>query len=173
MSQPIGDVVRPGPDREDAARGPFASSVGNFVEWFDFTLYGYTAGAIADVLPAGEPGRGAARHVRRLRAGFVARPLGAIVFGRIGDRRGRRVALGLSIVIMGAATAVMGLLPGWSSAGVLAPVLLLVCRLVQGFSAGGEYTGALTFTVEHAPDHRRAWYLALVGVSTMCLRRRA
>ncbi|GAB3568512.1 MFS transporter [Amycolatopsis endophytica] len=146
----------------------FASSVGNFVEWFDFTLYGYAASVIA--LTFFPPGNRAAALLGAFAVygvAFVARPLGAVVFGRIGDRRGRRTALGASILIMGAATALMGLLPGWSSVGVLAPVLLLVCRLVQGFSAGGEYTGALTFTVEHAPDHRRAWYMGLVGSSTM------
>ncbi|MFI5586449.1 MFS transporter [Amycolatopsis sp. NPDC051758] len=169
MSQPT-QVMSSDPVRTAKMRHGvlFASSVGNFVEWFDFTLYGYTAGVIA--LTFFPPGNQAAALLGTFAVygvAFVARPLGAVVFGRIGDRRGRRVALGLSIVIMGAATAVMGLLPGWSSAGVLAPVLLLVCRLVQGFSAGGEYTGALTFTVEHAPDHRRAWYLGLVGASTM------
>ncbi|SEF38252.1 MFS transporter, MHS family, proline/betaine transporter [Amycolatopsis pretoriensis] len=146
----------------------FASAVGNFVEWFDFTLYGYTAGVIAlTFFPPGNQTAALLGAFAVYGVAFVARPLGAVVFGRIGDRRGRRVALGWSIIVMGAATALMGLLPGWSSVGVLAPVLLLVCRLVQGFSAGGEYTGAMTFTVEHAPDGRRAWYTGLVGSSTM------
>lgn len=146
----------------------FASSVGNFVEWFDFTLYGYTAGVLAlTFFPPGNKTAALLGTFAVYGVAFIARPLGAVVFGRIGDRRGRRSALSLSIILMGAATAVMGLLPGWSSAGVLAPVLLLLCRLAQGFSAGGEYTGALTFTVEHAPDGRRAWYMGLVGSSTM------
>lgn len=146
----------------------FASSVGNFVEWFDFTLYGYTAGVLAlTFFPPGNRTAALLGTFAVYGVAFLARPLGAVVFGRIGDRRGRRSALSLSIILMGAATAAMGLLPGWSSAGVVAPVLLLGCRLVQGFSAGGEYTGALTFTVEHAPDGRRAWYLGLVGASTM------
>ncbi|WP_033296189.1 MFS transporter [Amycolatopsis jejuensis] len=145
----------------------FASSVGNFVEWFDFTLYGYAATAIAATFfPSGNKVAALLGVFAVYGVAFVARPLGAVVFGRIGDRRGRRTSLGLSILVMGAATAAIGLLPGWSSVGVLAPVLLLVCRLVQGFSAGGEYTGAMTFSVEHAPDHRRAWYMALVGSST-------
>lgn len=146
----------------------FASSVGNFVEWFDFTLYGYTAGVLAlTFFPPGDKTAALLGTFAVYGVAFIARPLGAVVFGRIGDRRGRRASLSLSIILMGAATAAMGLLPGWSSAGVLAPVLLLCCRLVQGFSAGGEYTGALTFTVEHAPDGRRAWYMGLVGSSTM------
>ncbi|WP_163505238.1 MFS transporter [Fodinicola acaciae] len=146
----------------------FASSVGNFVEWFDFTLYGYTAAVIAATFfPAGNGAAALLGAFAVYGVAFVARPLGAAMFGRIGDRRGRRTSLGLSIMVMGASTAAMGLLPGWSSIGVLAPILLLVCRLVQGFSAGGEYSGALTFTIEHAPDNRRAWFLGLVGSSTM------
>lgn len=144
-----------------------ASSVGNFVEWFDFTLYGYTAAAIAAAFfPAGNKISGLIGAFAVYGVAFVARPLGAFVFGRIGDRRGRRTSLGVSIVLMGAATAAIGLLPGWSQIGVAAPVLLLICRLLQGFSAGGEYTGAMAFSIEHAPDDRRAWYLALVGSST-------
>ncbi|MFD2467588.1 MFS transporter [Amycolatopsis silviterrae] len=153
--------------RSSARSVLFASSVGNFVEWFDFTLYGYAASAIAATFfPSGNQVAALLGAFAVYGVAFVARPLGAVVFGRIGDRRGRRTALGLSILVMGGATAAIGLLPGWSSVGVLAPVLLLACRLVQGFSAGGEYTGAMTFSVEHAPDHRRAWYLALVGSST-------
>lgn len=146
----------------------FASSLGNFVEWFDFTLYGYAASVIAlTFFPPGNQTAALLGTFAVYGVAFIARPLGAVVFGRIGDRRGRRSSLSLSIILMGAATAVMGILPGWSSVGALAPVLLLGCRLVQGFSAGGEYTGALTFTVEHAPDNRRAFYMGLVVSSTM------
>ncbi len=145
----------------------FASSVGNFVEWFDFTLFGFTAAVLAKVFfPAGNDVAALLGAFAIYGVAFVARPVGAYVFGRIGDRRGRRTSLGLSIVIMGAATAAIGLLPGWSQIGVVAPALLLVCRLAQGFSAGGEYTGAVTFSVEHAPADRRAWYMAIVGAST-------
>ncbi|GAA3573324.1 MFS transporter [Amycolatopsis ultiminotia] len=145
----------------------FASSIGNFVEWFDFTLYGYTAAALAATFfPAGNHVAGLVGAFAVYGVAFVARPLGAIVFGRIGDRRGRRTSLGISIVLMGAATAAIGVIPGWAQIGVAAPILLLLCRLLQGFSAGGEYTGAMAFSVEHAPDDRRAWYLALVGSST-------
>ncbi|MBB4688725.1 MFS transporter [Amycolatopsis jiangsuensis] len=144
-----------------------ASSIGNFVEWFDFTLYGYAAAAIAATFfPSGDHIAGLIGAFAVYGVAFVARPLGAVVFGRIGDRRGRRTALGTSVVLMGAATAAIGLIPGWAQIGVAAPILLLFCRLVQGFSAGGEYTGAMAFSIEHAPDDRRAWYSALVGAST-------
>ncbi|WP_010696148.1 MFS transporter [Saccharopolyspora spinosa] len=145
----------------------FASSVGNFVEWFDFTLFGFTAAVLAKVFfPPGNEVASLLGAFAVYGVAFVARPVGAYVFGHIGDRRGRRTSLGLSIIIMGAATAAIGILPGWSQIGPLAPALLLLCRLAQGFSAGGEYTGALTFSLEHAPDNRRAWYLGLVGAST-------
>lgn len=145
-----------------------AGSAGNFVEWFDFTLYGFSAAVIAATFfPAGSASTALLATFAIYGVAFVARPLGAIVFGRIGDRLGRRSALSLSVLLMGAATAAVGLLPGWTSIGVAAPILLLGCRLVQGFSAGGEYTGALTFSVEHAPSGRRALWMALVGSSTM------
>src|SRR5262245_7431513 len=164
MSQ---DVVSPPLPTVSRRRVLLASSVGNFVEWFDFTLFGFTATVLATVFfPPGDDVAALLGAFAVYGVAFFARPLGAYVFGRIGDRRGRRTALGLSIVLMGAATAAIGVLPGWSQAGALAPALLLACRLVQGFSAGGEYTGALTFSVEHAPDGRRAWYVGLVGAST-------
>lgn len=145
----------------------FASAIGNFVEWFDFTLYGYSAAAIAATFfSSSDRVTGLLGVFAVYGVAFVARPLGAYVFGRIGDRRGRRTSLGISIIVMGAATAAIGLIPGWAQIGVAAPVLLLLCRLLQGFSAGGEYTGAMAFSVEHAPDDKRAWYFALVGSST-------
>lgn len=141
--------------------------MGNFVEWFDFTLYGFTAAVIAATFFPAESGSAALLGAFAIYGvAFVARPLGAVVFGHIGDRAGRRFALTLSILLMGGATAAMGLLPGWSSIGVAAPILLLVCRLVQGFSAGGEYTGALTFSTEHAPKGRRAFWMGFIGAST-------
>ena len=144
-----------------------ACATGNFVEWFDFTLYGFTAAVIATVFfppDAGATGLLGAFAVYGV--AFLGRPLGAVFFGRLGDRVGRRAALSGSIMLMGVSTAAIGVLPGWAAIGVAAPVLLLVCRLAQGVSAGGEYTGALTFVLEHAPDRRRGLWLSLVGSST-------
>ncbi|RZQ65967.1 MFS transporter [Amycolatopsis suaedae] len=161
-------MVHTGTRRSSPVRVVLASSMGNFVEWFDFTLYGFSAAVIAATFfPAGNAQAALLSTFAIYGVAFVARPLGAFYFGRLGDRRGRRTALSASVLLMGAATTVMGLLPGWETLGTAAPVLLLVCRLLQGFSAGGEYTGAITFGAEHAPAGRRAFWLGLVGSSTM------
>ncbi|ANY09385.1 MFS transporter [Pseudonocardia sp. HH130630-07] len=155
------------PARRSPARIMLAGASGNFVEWFDFTLYGFSAVVIAATFfPPGSSGALLATFAI-YGVAFVARPAGAVVFGRIGDRMGRRTALSMSVLLMGLATAAIGLLPGWSSIGVAAPILLLVFRMAQGFSAGGEYTGAMTFGLEHAPPRRRALWVAVVGSSTM------
>lgn len=153
--------------RSTGRRVILACATGNFVEWFDFTIYGFSAAVIATVFFPPDAGAAALLGTFAVYGvAFLARPLGAVFFGRVGDRLGRRAALSLSIIIMGAATAAIGLLPSWSTVGVLAPILLLLARLAQGFSAGGEYTGALTFTVEHAPPGRRGLWMCLVASST-------
>jgi MFS transporter, MHS family, proline/betaine transporter len=154
--------------RSSPGRVILAGATGNFVEWFDFTLYGFSAVVIAATFFPADDGAAALLGTFAIYGvAFLARPLGAVVFGRIGDRRGRKNALSASVLLMGLATAAMGVLPSWDSVGVLAPILLLTCRLLQGLSAGGEYTGALTFNLEHAPPHRRALYTSFVGASTM------
>lgn len=154
--------------RRSPARIVLAGAAGNFVEWFDFTLYGFSAAAIAATFfPADRSTQALLATFAIYGVAFVARPIGAVVFGRIGDRLGRRTALSASVLLMGGATAAVGLLPGWASIGVAAPVLLLVCRLLQGLSAGGEYTGAMTFNAEHAPPRRRALWMGFISASTM------
>ncbi|ALL79277.1 MFS transporter (plasmid) [Pseudonocardia sp. EC080610-09] len=162
-----GDQVR-ARRRQSPARIMLAGASGNFVEWFDFTLYGFSAVVIAATFfPADSGSSGLLATFAIYGVAFVARPAGAVVFGRIGDRMGRRTALSASVLLMGAATAAIGLLPSWSAIGIAAPILLMVCRLAQGFSAGGEYTGALTFGLEHAPPRRRMLWMSVVGSSTM------
>ncbi|MEU7003836.1 MFS transporter [Nonomuraea sp. NPDC046570] len=154
-------------DRTSGKKIIIASGIGNFVEWFDFTLYGYSAVVIAQVFFPPDDGAAALLATFAVYGvAFLTRPAGAIFFGRIGDRLGRRGALALSILLMGGATAAIGLIPGYATIGVAAPILLLICRLLQGFSAGGEYSGAVTFTVEHAPGQGRGMWLALLGIST-------
>lgn len=144
-----------------------ACALGNFVEWFDFTLYGFSAVVLAEVFfPPDDSAAALLATFAVYGVAFVARPLGAAFFGWLGDRVGRRTSLSTSIVLMGAATIAIGLLPGWAVIGLGAPALLLVCRLAQGFSAGGEYTGAVTFAAEHAPAERRGLWLGLIGSST-------
>jgi MFS transporter, MHS family, proline/betaine transporter len=136
-----------------------SACVGNVVEWYDFALYGAFATVLAGVFfPSGD------RHANLLATfavfatAFIVRPVGAVLLGRRGDRRGRRQVLALAIILMSVATAGVGALPGHASIGLLAPALLLLFHLVQGLSAGGEAGAASAFVVEYAPANRRGWY---------------
>ncbi|MFE4834817.1 MFS transporter [Arthrobacter sp. NPDC056691] len=144
-----------------------ASFIGNFVEWFDYAVYGYLAGIISTVFfPEADRQTALLATFGVFAISFFVRPLGGFFWGHIGDRLGRRKALSLSIVIMSVATFCIALIPGYGTIGFLAPVLLLLVRVVQGFSASGEYAGASAFLVEYAPAHRRGLYAAVVPAST-------
>lgn len=144
-----------------------ASFIGNFVEWFDYAVYGYLAGIISTVFfPEADRQTALLATFGVFAISFFVRPLGGFFWGHIGDRLGRRKALSLSIVIMSVATFCIALIPGYGAIGILAPVLLLLVRVVQGFSASGEYAGASAFLVEYAPAHRRGLYAAVVPAST-------
>ncbi|OZD72931.1 MFS transporter [Rhodococcoides fascians] len=164
----IESLERTSPERARTRRKALiAGATGNIVEWFDFTIYGFSAAVLATVFFPAEFGSGALLATFALYGvAFLARPAGGVVFGRLGDRFGRRGSLSLAITLMGCSTAAIGLLPTYASIGAAAPLLLLVCRLVQGFSAGGEYTGAATFVVEHAPYHRRGLYAGIIAGSS-------
>ncbi|GAB3678830.1 MFS transporter [Saccharopolyspora tripterygii] len=133
-----------------------AASIGNFIEWFEFGLYGFFAAAIAANFFPGS--HSLIATFAAFGVSFVLRPLGALIFGHYGDRMGRRTTLSISIIGMSAATFVMGLLPDYDGIGVAAPILLVIARVVQGFSAGGEFGGATAFMVEYAPHNRRTFY---------------
>jgi MHS family proline/betaine transporter-like MFS transporter len=145
--------------RETPARALLAGCLGNFVEWYDFALYGAFATVIAAVF---FPGAGQAGGLVAVFAvfgvAFLARPAGALLFAHHGDRRGRRRALAASILLMALVTAAIGLLPGYAAIGWLAPGLLLALRAGQGVAVGGEYGGSVAFVVEYAPPGRRGWY---------------
>ncbi|MDU9391837.1 MFS transporter [Pseudomonas japonica] len=144
-----------------------AAAVGNFVEWFDFAVYGFLATIIARQFFASDDANAALLQTFAVFAvAFALRPLGGIVFGALGDRLGRKRVLSATVLMMAGATTVIGLLPTYASIGLLAPVLLTLTRCVQGFSAGGEYAGACAYLMEHAPNHRRAWYGSFLPVST-------
>jgi MHS family proline/betaine transporter-like MFS transporter len=144
-----------------------ASFIGNFVEWFDYAVYGYLAVTITAVFfPDSDPQTGLLMTFALFAVSFLVRPLGGFVWGHIGDRIGRRAALSWSILIMSAATFCIALIPGYAAIGIWAPVLLLVIRVIQGFSASGEYAGASAFLVEYAPPNRRGLYAAVVPAST-------
>ncbi|MHA6799480.1 MFS transporter [Bounagaea algeriensis] len=144
-----------------------ASFIGNLVEWFDYAVYGYLATTIAGVFfPESSATAGLLATFGVFALSFVIRPVGGLFWGHFGDRVGRRTALSLSILIMSAATFVIALLPGYAQVGITAPVLLLLTRLVQGFSAAGEYAGAAAFLFEYAPRNRRGLYTSVVPAST-------
>ncbi len=140
-----------------------ASSLGTVFEWYDFYLYGSLAAIIAkQFFTALDPTSGFIFALLAFAAGFIVRPFGALVFGRLGDLVGRKHTFLVTIVIMGASTFLVGVLPGYGSLGVLAPTLLIALRLLQGLAIGGEYGGAATFVAEHAPPDKRGAHTAWV-----------
>lgn len=133
-----------------------ASSLGTMFEWYDFYLYGSLAAIISRQFFAGVNETTAFIFaLLAFAAGFAVRPLGAIIFGRLGDMAGRKHTFLITIVIMGLATALVGVLPAYASIGVAAPIILITLRLLQGLAVGGEYGGAATYIAEHAPPGRR------------------
>ncbi|WP_367038693.1 glycine betaine/L-proline transporter ProP [Streptomyces sp. Je 1-332] len=145
-------------DRPKVRRAVTAAALGNTMEWFDFGVYAYLAGTIGKVFfPSSSPGAQVVATFATFAAAFLVRPLGGLVFGPLGDRIGRQKVLAATMIMMAASTFAVGLLPSYASIGFAAPLLLLVCRLVQGFSTGGEYAGATTYIAEYAPDQRRGF----------------
>lgn len=143
------------------------SAYGNMVEWFDYATYGYLATVIAVVFFA--PGNDSAALLNTFAIfalSFLVRPIGGMVWGHFGDRIGRRKVLILTMVMMSAATFAIGIIPSYETIGIFAPILLLLCRIVQGFSASGEYAGAALMIAEHAPRKRRGLLVSLIPAST-------
>ncbi|QZY28659.1 MFS transporter [Nocardioides coralli] len=138
----------------------FASLVGTAVEWYDFFLYGSAAALVFGTLffPESDPVNATLLAFGTYAVGFAARPLGGIVFGHFGDRVGRKKMLVVALMLMGVATFAIGLLPTYASIGVAAPILLLVCRLLQGFAVGGEWGGAVLMAAEHGDPERRGFW---------------
>jgi metabolite-proton symporter len=138
----------------------FASLIGTAVEWYDFFLYGSAAALVFGTLffPESDPVTGTLLAFGTYALGFVARPLGGVVFGHFGDRIGRKKMLVVALLMMGIATFAIGLLPTYASIGIAAPILLLVCRLVQGFAVGGEWGGAVLMASEHGNDEQRGFW---------------
>lgn len=148
-------------------KAALASFIGNFVEWFDYASYGYLATVIAVVFfPEGDPTVRLMLAFAVFAISFILRPIGAIFWGNWGDKYGRRWALSWSILIMSGATFLIGMLPPYAAIGLAAPILLLVLRMIQGFSASGEYAGASTFLAEYAPHGKRGLYTSIVPAST-------
>jgi len=141
----------------------FASSLGTVFEWYDFYLYGSLAAIIAKQFFSGlDAGSAFIFALLAFAAGFIVRPFGALVFGRLGDLIGRKYTFLVTILIMGGATFVVGCLPNYATIGVAAPVILIALRMLQGLAIGGEYGGAATYVAEHAPQRRRGAYTAWI-----------
>src|SRR5205809_4402855 len=136
----------------------FASSLGTVFEWYDFYLYATLAPFFAALFfPSGNDTAALLSAFATYAAGFLVRPFGALIFGRLGDLVGRKYTFLVTIVVMGGATFAVGLLPTYESVGWLAPILMVTLRLLQGLALGGEYGGAATYVAEHAPNERRGY----------------
>jgi len=140
-----------------------ASSLGTLIEWYDFYIFGSLATVIASqFFPKTNPTAALLSTLATFAAGFIVRPFGALVFGRLGDIIGRKYTFLLTLIIMGGSTFCIGLVPGYDSIGFAAPLIVLVLRLLQGLALGGEYGGAATYVAEHAPLHRKGYYTSWI-----------
>ncbi len=140
-----------------------ASSVGTMIEWYDFYIFGMLAKTIStQFFPEGNATAALLSTLAIFAAGFIVRPFGALVFGRLGDLIGRKYTFLLTLVLMGGSTFLIGLVPGYASIGMAAPILVLLLRLIQGLALGGEYGGAATYVAEHAPAQRRGFYTSWI-----------
>jgi MFS family permease len=141
----------------------FSSSLGTLIEWYDFYIFGMLAKTIsAEFFPEGNDTAALLSTLAIFAAGFIVRPFGALVFGRLGDIIGRKSTFLLTLVLMGMSTFLIGLVPGYKSIGIAAPLLVLLLRLIQGLALGGEYGGAATYVAEHAPAGRRGYYTSWI-----------
>ncbi|MGH2552889.1 MAG: MFS transporter [Chitinophagaceae bacterium] len=140
-----------------------ASSVGTMIEWYDFYIFGMLAKTIStQFFPEGNPTAALLSTLAIFAAGFLVRPFGALVFGRLGDMVGRKYTFLLTLVIMGASTFLIGCVPNYKTIGIAAPIAVLVLRLLQGLALGGEYGGAATYVAEHAPKGKRGFYTSWI-----------
>jgi MFS family permease len=143
-----------------------ASSVGTMIEWYDFYIFGTLATVISPLFyPRGNDTFAIIAYLSTFAVGFVVRPFGALFFGRIGDLVGRKYAFLITLIIMGGATAVIGLLPTYATIGIAAPILLLFIRILQGLALGGEYGGAAVYVAEHVPDEKRGFYTSFIQIT--------
>jgi MFS family permease len=144
----------------------FASSLGTMIEWYDFYIFGSLAVVMSELMfPKGDPAWALIKTWALFATGFLVRPFGAIVFGRIGDLIGRKYAFLVTLTVMGLSTFLIGLLPTYAKIGILAPSILLLLRLLQGLALGGEYGGAAVYVAEHVPDNKRGFYTSFIQIT--------
>ena len=140
-----------------------ASTAGTMIEWYDFFIFGSLATILStQFYPPGSATAAFLKTLATFAVGFAVRPLGALFFGRIGDLVGRKFAFLTTLLLMGGSTAAIGLLPGYSSIGIAAPIILVILRMLQGLALGGEYGGAAVYVAEHVPDSRRGFYTSFI-----------
>jgi MHS family proline/betaine transporter-like MFS transporter len=152
---------------DDSRKVIWAAAIGNLLEWYDFGVYAYLASLIATkFFPSSDATASLLAAFAAYGVGFLARPLGGIVIGRLGDTQGRKTALVLTIFLMAFGTVGLGLLPSYDAIGVWAPLLLVILRLVQGIAAGGEWGTSTAFMIEWAPQGRRGFFGSFQQVST-------
>lgn len=143
-----------------------ASAVGTMIEWYDFYIFGSLATIISPLFyPQGDTTLALIAYLSTFAVGFVVRPFGALFFGRIGDLVGRKHAFLVTLIIMGGATTLIGLLPTYETIGIAAPIILLVIRILQGLALGGEYGGAAVYVAEHVPDDKRGFYTSFIQIT--------
>ena len=143
-----------------------ASAVGTMIEWYDFYIFGSLATVISPLFyPRGNDTLALIAYLSTFAVGFVVRPFGALFFGRIGDLVGRKYAFLVTLLIMGGATALIGILPTYATIGIAAPIILLVIRILQGLALGGEYGGAAVYVAEHVPDGQRGFYTSFIQIT--------
>src|SRR6478672_11068172 len=143
-----------------------ASAVGTMIEWYDFYIFGSLAAFLSPKFyPPGNDTFAYIAYLATFAVGFLVRPFGALFFGRIGDLVGRKYAFLVTLSIMGGATAVIGILPTYKTAGWFAPITLLLIRVLQGLALGGEYGGAAVYVAEHVPDNKRGFYTSFIQIT--------
>jgi MFS family permease len=143
-----------------------ASAVGTMIEWYDFYIFGSLAVTISPLFyPEGNNTLALIAYLSTFAVGFVVRPFGALFFGRIGDLVGRKYAFLVTLLVMGGATAAIGFLPTYATIGIVAPIMLLLIRVLQGLALGGEYGGAAVYVAEHVPDERRGFYTSFIQIT--------
>src|SRR6267154_2384820 len=143
-----------------------ASAVGTMIEWYDFYIFGSLAAVLSPIFyPTGNQTFAYIAYLATFAVGFIVRPFGALFFGRIGDLVGRKYAFLVTLSIMGGATALIGMLPTYKTAGWFAPVALIIIRVLQGLALGGEYGGAAVYVAEHSPDDKRGYYTSFIQIT--------
>src|SRR6266403_1471116 len=166
MATRTAEIAMDGTNEQGLWKVILASSVGTMIEWYDFYIFGSLAAVLAlKFYPPGNDTFAYIAYLATFAVGFLVRPFGALFFGRIGDIVGRKYAFLVTLSIMGGATALIGLLPTYATAGWFAPVALLAIRVLQGLALGGEYGGAAVYVAEHVPDRKRGFYTSFIQIT--------